>query len=97
MLPLKFGYGKKCRHVKKDNAEEVIAGYTIGNDISVRDWQMRVPTFTDSNGISKFTVTQGNEYLIDNVILELNNKPKNDTFWTSYWAALTFRASNEPQ
>ena len=38
--------GKKCRHVKKDNAEEVIAGYTIGNDISVRDWQMRVPTFT---------------------------------------------------
>ena len=38
--------GKKRRHVKKDNAEEVIAGYTIGNDISVRDWQMRVPTFT---------------------------------------------------
>ena len=38
--------GKKCRHVKKDNAEDVIAGYTIGNDISVRDWQMRVPTFT---------------------------------------------------
>jgi len=53
--------------------------------------------FTDSSGISKFTVTQGNEYLVDNVILELNNKPQNDTFWTSYWAALTFRAFNEPQ
>ena len=53
--------------------------------------------FTDSNGVCKFTVTQGSEYLVDNVILELNNKPKNDTFWTSYWAALTFRASNEPQ
>ena len=53
--------------------------------------------FTDSNGISKFTVTQGNKYLVDNVILELNNKPQNDTFWTSYWAALTFRAFNEPQ
>ena len=53
--------------------------------------------FTDPDGISKFTITQGNEYLIDNVILELNNKPKNDTFWISYWAALTFRASNEPQ
>lgn len=38
--------GKKCRHVSKDNAKEVIAGYTIGNDISVRDWQLRVPTFT---------------------------------------------------
>ena len=52
---------------------------------------------TDSNGVCKFTVTQGNEYLVDNVILELNNQPKNDTFWTSYWAALTFRVSNEPQ
>ena len=52
---------------------------------------------TNLKGICKFTVTQGNEYLIDNVILELNNKPQNDTFWTSYWAALTFRASNEPQ
>ena len=38
--------GKKCRHVNKDNAKDVIAGYTIGNDVSVRDWQMRVPTFT---------------------------------------------------
>ena len=38
--------GKKCRHVRKDNAKDVIAGYTVGNDVSVRDWQMRVPTFT---------------------------------------------------
>ena len=38
--------GKKCRHIHKDNAKDVIAGYTVGNDISVRDWQMRVPTFT---------------------------------------------------
>jgi len=38
--------GKKCRHVSKDNANKVIAGYTIANDVSVRDWQMRVPTFT---------------------------------------------------
>ena len=53
--------------------------------------------FTNLNGICKFKVTQGNEYLVDNVILELNNNPKNDVFWTSYWAALTFRASNEPQ
>ena len=30
----------------RDSAKEVIAGYTIGNDISVRDWQLRVPTFT---------------------------------------------------
>ena len=53
--------------------------------------------FTNSKGICKFTVTQGNEYLVDNVILELNNNPKNDIFWTSYWASLTFRASNGSQ
>ena len=38
--------GRRCRHVPKDRAREVIAGYTIANDVSVRDWQMRVPTFT---------------------------------------------------
>ncbi len=38
--------GQKCRHVSKDDANNFIAGYTIANDVSVRDWQMRVPTFT---------------------------------------------------
>ena len=38
--------GRRCRHVPRDRAAEVIAGYTIVNDVSVRDWQMRSPTFT---------------------------------------------------
>lgn len=38
--------GRYCRHVPKNRAQEVIAGYTIANDVSVRDWQRRVPTFT---------------------------------------------------
>jgi len=38
--------GKRCRHVPMDRAREVIAGYTITNDVSVRDWQMRVQTMT---------------------------------------------------
>jgi len=38
--------GKFGRHVPRDRAREVIAGYTIVNDVSVRDWQMRVPTMT---------------------------------------------------
>jgi len=38
--------GKACRHVPRDRAREVIAGYTIVNDVSVRDWQIRVPTMT---------------------------------------------------
>ncbi len=38
--------GKRCRHVPADRAATVIAGYTIVNDGSVRDWQLRVPTMT---------------------------------------------------
>lgn len=38
--------GRYCRHVPKNRAHEVIVGYTIVNDVSVRDWQRRVPTFT---------------------------------------------------
>ena len=38
--------GKRCRHVPEERAQEVIAGYTIANDVSVRDWQLRTPTMT---------------------------------------------------
>jgi 2-keto-4-pentenoate hydratase/2-oxohepta-3-ene-1,7-dioic acid hydratase in catechol pathway len=37
--------GKQCKHVPKERAHEVIAGYFCGNDVSVRDWQLRAPTF----------------------------------------------------
>jgi len=36
--------GRRCRHVPKDRAHEVIAGYSIMNDVSVRDWQRASPT-----------------------------------------------------
>ena len=36
--------GKRCRHVPRDRAADVIAGYTIMNDVSVRDWQRASPT-----------------------------------------------------
>ena len=38
--------GTRCRHVPENRAHEVIAGYTIANDITVRDWQLRAPTMT---------------------------------------------------
>jgi 2-keto-4-pentenoate hydratase/2-oxohepta-3-ene-1,7-dioic acid hydratase in catechol pathway len=38
--------GARCRHVPAERAGEVIAGYTIANDVSVRDWQLRTPTMT---------------------------------------------------
>ena len=43
---LAFVIGKRCRHVPVDKAHEVIAGFIIANDVSVRDWQVRSPTFT---------------------------------------------------
>ncbi|MCS6925436.1 MAG: fumarylacetoacetate hydrolase family protein [Candidatus Binatia bacterium] len=43
---LAFVIGRYCRHVPKSRAREVIVGYMIANDVSVRDWQRRVPTFT---------------------------------------------------
>jgi len=38
--------GRRCRHVSAEEAPAAIAGYTIANDVSVRDWQMRAPTMT---------------------------------------------------
>ena len=43
---LGFLIGRRCRHVPRERAHEVIAGYVVCNDVSVRDWQMRAQTFT---------------------------------------------------
>jgi len=43
---LAFVVGQRCRHVPRERATEVIAGFTICDDISVRDWQRRSPTLT---------------------------------------------------
>ncbi len=43
---LVFVIGRRCRHVPEAQAHRVIFGYCAGNDVSVRDWQMRAQTFT---------------------------------------------------
>jgi 2-keto-4-pentenoate hydratase/2-oxohepta-3-ene-1,7-dioic acid hydratase in catechol pathway len=43
---LAFVIGRRCRHVPRERAREVIAGYLIVNDVTVRDWQARSPTMT---------------------------------------------------
>jgi len=43
---LGFIIGRKCRHVSKERAHEVIAGFCIVNDVSVRDYQRHSPTMT---------------------------------------------------
>jgi 2-keto-4-pentenoate hydratase/2-oxohepta-3-ene-1,7-dioic acid hydratase in catechol pathway len=42
--------GKRARHVPPDRAHEVIAGYCVGNDYSVRDWQRATPTMIMGKG-----------------------------------------------
>jgi 2-keto-4-pentenoate hydratase/2-oxohepta-3-ene-1,7-dioic acid hydratase in catechol pathway len=37
--------GQRCQHVPAARAFEVVAGFTIINDVSTRDWQWRTPTF----------------------------------------------------
>ena len=41
---LVFVVGKWGRHVTKERAPEMIAGFCCGNDVSVRDWQGASPT-----------------------------------------------------
>lgn len=43
---LGFVIGRRCRHVPRERAHEVIAGYVVCNDVSVRDWQFWAQTFT---------------------------------------------------
>lgn len=38
--------GRRCRHLRATQAREVIAGFMVCNDVSVRDWQLRSPTAT---------------------------------------------------
>lgn len=41
-----FIVGKQCRHLTPETAKEAIFGYCVGNDVSVRDWQLRTSQFT---------------------------------------------------
>ncbi len=41
-----FVIGRRCREVPRAKAAEVIAGFLVVDDVSVRDWQFRAPTMT---------------------------------------------------
>jgi 2-keto-4-pentenoate hydratase/2-oxohepta-3-ene-1,7-dioic acid hydratase in catechol pathway len=43
---LAFVIGRRSRHVTAADAPSVVAGFTVMNDVSVRDWQWRAPTWT---------------------------------------------------
>jgi 2-keto-4-pentenoate hydratase/2-oxohepta-3-ene-1,7-dioic acid hydratase in catechol pathway len=42
--------GRRCRHVPAEDAFDVVAGFTVVNDVSVRDWQWRSPTMMMGKG-----------------------------------------------
>jgi len=43
---LAFVIGRRCRHVSAEHAADVIAGYLIADDVSVRDWQIQTPQWS---------------------------------------------------
>jgi 2-keto-4-pentenoate hydratase/2-oxohepta-3-ene-1,7-dioic acid hydratase in catechol pathway len=43
---LAFVIGRRCRHVSREQARDVIFGYCAADDVSVRDWQLRTSQFT---------------------------------------------------
>jgi 2-keto-4-pentenoate hydratase/2-oxohepta-3-ene-1,7-dioic acid hydratase in catechol pathway len=42
--------GRRCRHVPAARALEIVAGYVVVDDVSVRDWQWRSPTMMMGKG-----------------------------------------------
>jgi 2-keto-4-pentenoate hydratase/2-oxohepta-3-ene-1,7-dioic acid hydratase in catechol pathway len=63
---LGFVIGRRCRHVPRDHAHEVIAGYVVVNDYSVRDYQMRVSQWLlgksfDTHGVIGPWIAMGDE------------------------------------
>jgi 2-keto-4-pentenoate hydratase/2-oxohepta-3-ene-1,7-dioic acid hydratase in catechol pathway len=58
--------GTRCKHVPRDRAHEVIAGYVVVNDVSVRDYQLRSQQFTlgksfDTHGVIGPWIVTGDE------------------------------------
>lgn len=45
-----FVIGRRARHVKAADALDYVAGYTVGDDVSVRDWQFHSGTWMMGKG-----------------------------------------------
>jgi 2-keto-4-pentenoate hydratase/2-oxohepta-3-ene-1,7-dioic acid hydratase in catechol pathway len=49
--------GKRGRHVPRERAHEVIGGYMVLNDVSVRDWQLQSPQWSISKSFDTHAPT----------------------------------------
>ena len=54
-VELAFYIGKHARHASVDEAEQLIAGYTILNDVSIRDWQWHTSQFLPGKNFESTT------------------------------------------
>lgn len=76
--------GKRCRHVSREEARSMIAGYVVCNDVTARDWQFRSPTFTlgksfDTHGPIGPWITTDDEIADPHaltIVLELNGEQR---------------------
>ena len=59
-----FIIGKNCRHASYDDAKDCIYGFTIVNDVTVRDWQFRGPPHTMTMGKSWDTHCPFGPYIV---------------------------------
>ena len=79
--------GMRCRHVAREDARSVIAGYLVCNDVTARDWQFRSPTFTlgksfDTHGPIGPWITTDDEIADPHALtltLELNGEERQRT------------------
>lgn len=46
--------GRDCKNVSENDALDYVAGYTVGNDVSARDWQSRTSQFASGKMIDTF-------------------------------------------
>lgn len=52
---LAFVIGRRARHVAAADAHAVIAGYTVCNDVSARDWQWQTPQWLQGKTFDRTT------------------------------------------
>lgn len=86
--------GKQCRAVRREQALDVVAGYTIGQEGSVRDWQRRAPTptagknFARSGALGPWVVTS--DELADPAALHLVTRVNGETMQESDTALMIY-------
>lgn len=72
-------FGKKCRNVSKEEALDYVFGWTIGNDVSERDWQALDRTMWRSKNADTFKpmgpwIVTGLDYQQMTTVIRLNGK-----------------------